>query len=47
MGPIGVGEGAGLCEGLGDTPHPLCMEPLQQRGVQEETSPERQLLWWS
>lgn len=45
MGPVGVGEGAGLCKGLGDTLHPLCTELLQQRGVQEETSPECQLLW--
>lgn len=25
-GPVGAGDGAELCEWLGETPHPLCME---------------------
>lgn len=46
MCPIGIKEGAGLSEGLGETLHPLSVELLEQRGVQEETPPEYQLLWW-
>lgn len=44
MGPISTGEGAGLREGLGETLHPLSVELFEERGVQDETSPEHQLL---
>lgn len=46
VGPISTGEGAGLSEGLGETLHPLSVKLLEERGVQEETPPEHQLLWW-
>lgn len=45
-GPTGTGEDAGLSQGLGETLHPLSVELLGERGVQEETPPEHQLLWW-
>lgn len=45
MGP--TGQGAELGVGLGETPRPLCVQLLEQRRVQEESSPdEYQVLQW-